>query len=591
MSGETTKLNSQTTPSSQPADGRAVISCGVLLRFSSLNQSTESCDTQLSRIRSEAERDTIYRCTHANDRLVISDTHVWRGEAVSGRSQDRPELEAAKRAIRAKEIQALLVLDTSRAARRIKTLMSLVELADFYGCEVCFVLDRLSTGNPAHRKMLLMKGLIDETSNDMHAERTVAYMTARAEAGLSLGSLPYGYTSEATQTETRKGREVPSHFKIIIHAERSAIVRRIFSEYASGLGQGRIAKGLNQDGIPSPGQSHLRDGRVGGWSQRTVASILKNARYVGLWRWRMTKAVTNPDTGQRAFRARPQHEHVDMGPNGFIEDLRVVDGQTWEVVQRRIEETTRKRVTATDPSTRIFGQRKTSEADHILSGRLRCGGCGSNFVLVSGAHGGGYGCFQSHGKGTCPIHQTVQRVRVEAAVLQVVRGVLEDDAVVRAVADRYNALLRNQIGSGSVELDRLRHERDKQQTQAHRLVDYIAEGTASPTVRERLEQAEAQLSELSQKIVRLESARRDPLLLTSYAVRRRLGEVLALLEGDPVRARPVLAKLFPEPLRLHLVLSEGKRWGTYEVEGVVVVQANGEAGDSPVAKPFRVRAR
>jgi hypothetical protein len=94
----------------------------------------------------------------------------------------------------------------------------------------------------------------------------------------------------------------------------------------------------------------------------------------------MTKRVTNPETGRHAFRPRPQNEHVDMGPGGIIEELRIIDGQTWEAVQRRLEETTRKRVTATDPSTRIFGNRKTSEADHLVSGRMRCGVCGSNYM-------------------------------------------------------------------------------------------------------------------------------------------------------------------------------------------------------------------
>ena len=74
------------------------------------------------------------------------------------------------------------------------------------------------------------------------------------------GRLPYGYQSDRGML-----RPVRSLAPIVI---------RIFSEAARGSSPGQIARGLNEEGIPTP-----QGGRA--WSEQSVRVVLANPVYVG----------------------------------------------------------------------------------------------------------------------------------------------------------------------------------------------------------------------------------------------------------------------------------------------------------------------
>src|SRR6266542_1157264 len=51
---------------------------------------------------------------------------------------------------------------------------------------------------------------------------------------------------------------------------------------------------------------------------------------------------------------------------------------------------------------------------YLLSGLLKCGGCGGGFSKISQSH---YGCSTARNKGTCDNLQAVRRDKLEATVL------------------------------------------------------------------------------------------------------------------------------------------------------------------------------
>jgi hypothetical protein len=90
------------------------------------------------------------------------------------------------------------------------------------------------------------------------------------------------------------------------------------------------------------------------------------------------------------------------------------------------------------------------------------------------------------------------------------------------------------------------------------------------------------VTELSQRIVRLQAARRDPVLLTSFAVRQLLQGIVELLAGDPAGAGPALARLLPEPIKIRLLDPTGRTGPAAELEGAIAIRG------ASMTRPFRV---
>jgi hypothetical protein len=89
--------------------------------------------------------------------------------------------------------------------------------------------------------------------------------------------------------------------------EQSAVVLRIFEEYAAGRSSKAIAIGLNRDKIPSP--------RGGTWSASTVNGnrqrqngLLENYQYIGQVTYNKSTKVRDPATGKRVNRPNPPEE-------------------------------------------------------------------------------------------------------------------------------------------------------------------------------------------------------------------------------------------------------------------------------------------
>jgi len=69
-----------------------------------------------------------------------------------------------------------------------------------------------------------------------------------------------------------------SHVEQRINETEAAVVRNIFELAAKGLGQNRIAKQLNAEGVPAP---RAQQGRPNAWIQSSVHAVLFRERYRG----------------------------------------------------------------------------------------------------------------------------------------------------------------------------------------------------------------------------------------------------------------------------------------------------------------------
>lgn len=548
-------------------------------RYSSDNQFEGSADAQLEMIEAAVAAN---RVPLRNPLLVGVEQQLAgyvKDEAISGTRVSREGIELVEWLITHRRVHAVCVLDLSRSTRLVERTIWLRNLARFNHVEFVSLAENTSSYDDASKPLFFVQGLVNELSNDQRREATVAHMTVRTGAGYSHGSLPYGYISEATRQEDRKGKEIKSHYVISIHAERAAVVRQVFEWYGRDhLGVKKIVTRLNELGVPSPGYSHKRDGRPGDWSYTTVNKMLKNARYVGLWHWRTHRMETDPLTGRRMRRELPQSEWVPMGgDSGVRDELRIVSQEVWQVVQDKLAVITKARAAATSPVARRWGNRTSAAPDHLLSGLLRCAACGDgNMALSSGRRGGYYQCFNVR-KNACSAKRHVQLRKLEAALVGVVSELL-DDKLAADIADVTNTKLRKRLAEDPGSIERLRADQRKLERKVENYLNFIGDGDASPAIRERLKETEAKLAQVSAELLRSEVLRKDPVLVTPFAVRERLRDLLSLLRTEPARARGALLTLFSERVAVHI---EGNKvW----VEGKLQVDAEG----AKVVREFKV---
>ena len=70
------------------------------------------------------------------------------------------------------------------------------------------------------------------------------------------------------------GYEVGSNSELAVNPEEAKVVRWIFEQYLAGDSLGKIASGLEQQGIPSP------TGRPK-WNREAINKLLSNEKYTG----------------------------------------------------------------------------------------------------------------------------------------------------------------------------------------------------------------------------------------------------------------------------------------------------------------------
>jgi site-specific DNA recombinase len=134
--------------------------------------------------------------------------------------------------------------------------------------------EELKLDTPISKVMLNLKGFAAEDYRHQIRVKTREAMRSKAARGYVAGGKVLGYQN------VREG----SNVRHAIDESQAAIVRRIFELCAEGKGLLKIAKRLNEDGIPNPtGQDRLGSKKAGKWWSSTgIREILHRDRYRGL---------------------------------------------------------------------------------------------------------------------------------------------------------------------------------------------------------------------------------------------------------------------------------------------------------------------
>lgn len=218
-----------------------------------------------------------------------------------------------------------------------------------------------------------------------------------------------------------------------------------------------------------------------------------------------------------------------------VPDLRIVDDALVEAV---VAETFRRALPV--GVTSAVGARRQR---HILSGLIKCGVCGANYVVGSKDY---YRCASVKERGTCGNSTTIRISRVEELALSTLQSELLTDEHAKLFATEFNR-----------EVDRLRRDessRDGEAKQRLALLEVEVEnlaanmlaGVVSPTIVRMLDEREAECAALRRRIAR--PGQSEPVLLPHPALRARFEARVADLRrslSDPAN-RAEIARVVGE---------------------------------------------
>jgi site-specific DNA recombinase len=191
------------------------------------------------------------------------------------------------------------------------------------------------------------------------ADQTRRGLRGRIEAGKSGGGNSYGY--DIVKKINDNGEPVRGERRI--SPQQSAIVKRIFSEYARGASRRAIAKRLNREGVSGPSGKAWGPSTIHGTWQRGTG-ILNNELYIGRQVWNRLRFVKDPQTGRRISRLNPRSEWVIRD----LPDLRIIDQDLWDQAKARQGEFQGTRSGSGSPG---YWDRRRPR--YLFPGLMRCG--------------------------------------------------------------------------------------------------------------------------------------------------------------------------------------------------------------------------
>ena len=325
-------------------------------RLSVEDSKNPDCDTienQLSLVRD-----------YIASRPYLTQTAEYIDNGVSGTRFDRPEFTRMVNDMRAGEIDCIVVKDLSRLGRNyLETGDYLEKIFPFFGIRFIAVTDGYdSTASSAADDGLIvpLKNLINEAyAKDMSKKISTA-IDIKQRQGKFIGCrAPYGY---------RKSPEDKN--QLIVDREVSGIVVRIFECKAAGMGNGAIARMLNEEGIASPMRYKYEKGLTknkryadGLWNDSTIAAIILNPVYIG----DMEQGIQKEAMYMGIKKYKPQKsERIYVA--GTHEPI--VSRELYNEVQELVEE--RKQRVITDRKKYGSVGKRENKFSHIIF----CGDCG-----------------------------------------------------------------------------------------------------------------------------------------------------------------------------------------------------------------------
>jgi site-specific DNA recombinase len=231
----------------------------IYARVSTLHQAqAQTSEQQLTRLPAYA----------TDQGWLVRDDHIFRDNGRSGSDLNQPGLDRLRDAVRAGELDRVLVTEPDRLARNDVQQMIVMDELERAGCQVEF-LDRPRSDDPHDRRLLQIRGAVAEYERTLIADRMRRGRQMKYRAGVLLPWTrpPYGYRLNPDRPRDPSG--------LTIDATEAAIIREIYRWYAEEHSSLHgLAQHLQGQAVPTPSGKQI-------WSLCTLRAILRQVASTG----------------------------------------------------------------------------------------------------------------------------------------------------------------------------------------------------------------------------------------------------------------------------------------------------------------------
>jgi len=277
--------------------------------------------------------------------------NMYKDDGISGYTKERPALMRLLRDAKDHKFELIIVYKLDRFSRNLKDLLNIVDELLSYGVGFKSATEFFDTTNSAGKLMFQQLGSFAEFERNRIKERVFPGMIKGVKAGHWQGArfAPYGYN----YNKEKKLLEVVP--------EQAEIVKTIYSMYLLGKTTSEITAHLYHMNYKT---------RTGiKFHSKLICDILKNKVYTGKLIWNRRhyskKEKTKGGYG-KGYRYLPGKVSDTVEAQGA--HTPIITDEDFKKVQLRLANNRK-------PIRRIF-----NKYEHLLTGILRCGICGSSYL-------------------------------------------------------------------------------------------------------------------------------------------------------------------------------------------------------------------
>lgn len=305
------------------------------------------------------ENQVFYLKQYINEKKDLKLIKIYSDNGMTGINFNRPAFTNMIKDIKEGKINCIVVKDLSRFGRNyMETGNYLENVFPYIGIRFISVNDNYdSIDVTANEELgLALKNIYHHTYSKDISRKICTSFDIKKKNGFFLSNYaPYGYT---------KSKE--NHYKLEIEEETAKIVKEIFDLRLNGLGVVKIAKILNDRGIPSQccrlyEMGKLKRGKNSVWSGSSILGILENPIYCGCLVERKI------DT---AYYKGGQKKLIPKEKWNYIKNTHeaIIDKETFKKVYLLIEESKKKST--------LVKYKERERTENIFKGLIVCGKCG-----------------------------------------------------------------------------------------------------------------------------------------------------------------------------------------------------------------------
>lgn len=383
----------------QPPRGRR-IRVLIYARYSTDEQHKSSIDDQVAYCRRFLEaagvKDAEYR--------------VLKDEAISGEHVSRPGINTAKDCVEAREVDLVVVEDSSRLFRDLPACCGFVGAAVDEGIRVICINDYIDTAEEDWLNRLHESQKHHTQSNEYTSRRIKRKHEALFRAGFAIGLVRSGYQRLTPDRRPANEAEKGPYIDVIDELWTATIIE-VYLRIARGELPAMVATWLNTVGLPK-----ICNSRKKSWSGQNVKELIRRTIYRGHERFRDTISKKKHKAGRRKQeKNRPEQVLTREMPT-----LRIVEDWLWYAANDAIRGRDKSRH-AQGRENPQYGIPRDSRGP--LSRRFSCACCGSTMERPGPS---GYRCaLASPRRRGCWNRATAKPQVVHAAVAAALRARLD----------------------------------------------------------------------------------------------------------------------------------------------------------------------